>query len=265
IFMPPAATPRAVSKSRSRSMIRSAHVDTFARDRLPPPSQLPEFLFEPPQLKFPDRMNCAGELLDRWVERGQGDRLCLRGAGGLRWTYAQLQEQANRIANVLVHELGVVPGNRVLLRGANSPMLAACWFAVVKAGAIAVGSMPLLRAKELTQIVDKAQISHALCDVRLADELKLAQAGCPTLEHVLYFHGDASEGLEARAAGKPAAFANVDTAAEDICLIAFTSGTTGQPKGTLHFHRDVMAACACWPPHVLRAGPEDRFVGSPPL
>src|SRR3990167_5853573 len=203
----------------------SAHVDTFAERNLPPREQWPEFLFDSPELQFPESLNCASELLDRWVERGQGDRLCVQGAGG-RWSYADLQAQANRIANVLVSEMGLVPGNRVLLRGANSPMLAACWFAVVKAGGIAVGSMPLLRAKELRQIVDKAQISHALCDERLAAELQLAAPQCPTLTRVLHFHSDAPDGLEARALGASAQFDNVDTAATDICLMAFTSGTT---------------------------------------
>lgn len=242
----------------------SAHVDTFARDHLPPREQWPEFRFDRPELQFPAQLNCATELLDRRVAMGEGERLCVQGAG-VRWTYAQLQAQANRIARVLVEDLGLVPGNRVLLRGANSPMLAACWFGVVKAGGIAVGSMPLLRAKELTQIVTKAEISHALCDARLAEELALARPACPTLAQVLHFHGDAADGLEARAAGKPDRFDDVATAADDTCLIAFTSGTTGQPKGTMHFHRDVMAACACWPVHVLRARPDDVFIGSPPL
>ncbi len=242
----------------------SSHIDTFAERNLPPRDQWPEFLFDAPELQFPEQLNCATELLDRWVERGQGDRLCVRGAG-LRWTYADLQAQANRIARVLVEDLGLVPGNRVLLRGANSPMLAACWFAVVKAGGIAVGSMPLLRAKELTQIVTKAEISHALCDARLAEELVLARPACPTLRQVLHFNtGDADE-LDARAAAKPPSFENVKTAKDDTCLIAFTSGTTGQPKGTMHFHRDVMAACACWPRHVLRPTADDVFIGSPPL
>jgi len=240
---------------------RTALVDSFARDRLPPPEALPEFLFELPGLQFPDTLNCATELLDRWVESGQGDRLCIQGEGGLRWTYADLQAQANRIARVLVEDLGLVSGNRVLLRGANSPMLAACWFAVVKAGGIAVGSMPLLRARELAPILEKGQITHALCDVRLADELNAARPACPTLQKLLFYGGE----LEARAASKPATFDNVKTAADDTCLIAFTSGTTGVPKGTMHFHRDVMAACACWPPHVLRAQPDDVFIGSPPL
>jgi 2-aminobenzoate-CoA ligase len=245
-------------------------MDSFARDHLPPADQLPEFLFDAPGLQFPARLNCAGELLDRWVERGEGGRLALLGRASdgtpIRWSYADLQAQANRIARVLVEELGLVPGNRVLLRGANSPMLAACFLAVFKAGGIAVGSMPLLRARELTTIVQKAQITHALCDARLAAELDAARAPCPTLAHVLHFNGDAGDGsLEARAARRPATFANADTAADDTCLIAFTSGTTGQPKGTMHFHRDVMAACACWPAHVLRARGDDVFIGSPPL
>jgi 2-aminobenzoate-CoA ligase len=239
-------------------------MDSFARDHLPPADQLPEFLLD--GLNLPPRLNCATELLDRWIERGDGDRLCLLGRAPdgrpIRWTYADLQAQSNRIARVLVEDLGLVPGNRVLLRGANSPMLAACFLAIFRAGGIAVGSMPLLRARELATIVQKAQISHALCDARLADELAAAQAQCPTLRHVLHFNtGD----LETRAAAKPATFDNADTAADDTCLIAFTSGTTGQPKGTMHFHRDVMAACTCWPVHVLRARGDDVFIGSPPL
>ncbi len=242
----------------------TAHVDTFAADHLPPRDQWPEFLFDSPDLQFPDQLNCASELLDRWVAAGQGDRLCIQGQG-VRWTYAELQAQANRIARVLVEDLGLVLGNRVLLRGANSPQLAACWFAVVKAGGIAVGSMPLLRAKELTQIVVKAQVSHALCDARLAEELALARPGCPTLTQVLHFNSPDAGGLETRAAAKPSSFDNVKTAQDDTCIIAFTSGTTGQPKGTMHFHRDVMAACACWPKHVLRPARDDVFIGSPPL
>ncbi len=242
----------------------SAHIDTFAADHLPPRAQWPEFRFDGPDLQFPEQLNCATELLDRRVAAGQGERLCILGEG-VRWSYAELQAQANRIARVLVEDLGLVPGNRVLLRGPNSPMLAACWFGVVKAGGIAVGSMPLLRAKELVQIVGKAEITHALCDARLAEELALARPEVPTLRHVLHFHSDAADGLEARAAAKPASFENVATAAEDTCIIAFTSGTTGMPKGTMHFHRDVMAACACWPKHVLRPSADDVFIGSPPL
>ncbi len=235
----------------------SAHVDTFARDRLPAPAALPELIFELPSLQFPPRLNCAAELLDRWVAAGQGARLAVQGYG-VRWTYAQLLAQANQIAHVLVQDLKLQSGNRVLLRGANSPMLAVCWLAVVKAGGIAVGTMPLLRARELATIVDKAQISHALCDVRLVEELKLALPQCPSLQHLCCFGAE----LETLAASKPATFSNVDTAADDICVMAFTSGTTGVPKGTLHFHRDVMAAAACWPPHVLRATSDDVFIAA---
>ncbi|MFO1285797.1 MAG: AMP-binding protein [Rubrivivax sp.] len=245
----------------------SAHIDTFARDRLPPPAALPELLFELPELRFPPRLNCARELLDRRVESGAGGRPAVKGLGGIAWTYAELQAQASRIAHVLVHDMGLVPGNRVLLRGANSPLLAACWFAVVKAGGIVVGTMPLLRARELATIVQKAQVTHALVDSRLAEEMDLARPNCPTLAHVRHFGGGAGDAssLEALAATKPATFTTADTAADDVCLMAFTSGTTGVPKAAMHFHRDVMAACACWPPHVLRANADDVFIGSPPL
>ncbi|HSC99380.1 MAG TPA: benzoate-CoA ligase family protein, partial [Casimicrobiaceae bacterium] len=218
-----------------------------------------------PELRYPDRMNCATELLDRAVERGWGARPAILSTTGVRWSYAELLVEANRIAHVLVEDMGLVPGNRVLLRGANSPAMAACWFAVIKAGGIAVATMALLRAKELTDIILKAQVSHALCDARLAEELQAARASCPSLREVAYFAAEADDGVEARARGKPSHFANVDTAAEDTALIAFTSGTTGKPKGTMHFHRDVMAACDCWPRAILRATAEDVFTGSPPL
>lgn len=177
-------------------MSYSAHVDSFTRDSLPPPEQQPEFLFELPELRFPERLNCATPLLDRHVAEGRGGHLCIQ-APGLRWTYADLQERANRIANVLVGELGLVPGNRVLLRAPNNPMLAACWFAVMKAGAVAVATMPLLRAKELSHVITKARVSHALCDARLADELKSAAAECPDLQHIRYFNDSTTTGLEA--------------------------------------------------------------------
>jgi 2-aminobenzoate-CoA ligase len=246
-------------------MAATAHLDTFARDRLPPPEAQPEFLFELPELQFGDRLNCATELLDAHLAAGHGDRACVRAPGGPAWTYADLQRAADRIAHVLVDELGLVPGNRVLLRAANKPMLVACWFAVMKAGGIAVGTMPLLRAKELGQIVAKAEIAHALCDHALRGELDAARAQAASLRHVVFFGSDAPDGLEARMQRHPHPFVNVDTAADDTCLLAFTSGTTGVPKATMHFHRDVMAACACFPRHVLRAGPDDVFIGSPPL
>ncbi|MCX7163849.1 MAG: AMP-binding protein [Rhodocyclales bacterium] len=245
-------------------MSYSAHTDSFTRDNLPPPELQPEFLFDLPELKFPQRLNCAGELLDRHVREGRGARLCIQ-APGLRWTYADLQQRANRIANVLVNDLGLVPGNRVLLRAPNNPMMAACWFAVMKAGAVAVATMPLLRAKELKHVITKARISHALCDVRLAEELRNAAGECPELKHLRYFNDSSADGLEAAMANHPATFDNVDTAATDTCMLAFTSGTTGQPKATMHFHRDVMASCVCWPPYVLRPVADDIFMGTPPL
>jgi len=246
------------------SQTATAHIDTFARDNLPPREQWPDLIYELPELRYPERMNCTAELLDRAIEAGWGERTAIV-APGLRWRYAELLAHANRIAHVLVDDWRLIPGNRVLLRGSNSPMMAACWFAVVKAGGIAVATMPLLRARELTDIIDKAQISHALCDARLAQELNAARCACPTLREVGWFASSERDGLEARSLGKPAAFANVDTAADDTALLAFTSGTTGKPKATMHFHRDVIAACDCWPRSTLRASPDDLFAGSPPL
>jgi len=246
-------------------MTGSAHIDTFARDHLPPPDQQPEFIFDLPGLQFPAQLNCATELLDRHIAQGRGARVCLRAPGGLQWSYTDLQEKANRIANVLVRDMGLVPGNRVLLRAANKPMLVACWFAVMKAGGIAVATMPLLRAKELVQIIEKGRVTHALCDHTLRAELEAAAALSDVLTQSVCFGDASAQGLESRMAQQSAHFETVATAADDTCLLAFTSGTTGQPKATMHFHRDVMAACACFPPHVLRATADDVFIGSPPL
>jgi 2-aminobenzoate-CoA ligase len=246
----------------------TAHVDTFALDRLPAPEDLPAFVFEGPDLQFPERLNCAAALLDARVAAGDGDRPCLRTPAGECWSYADLQHRANQVAQVLVEDLGVVPGNRVLLRGANTPMLVACWFGVVKAGAIAVATMPMLRAKELGVIVEKAQVAVALTQHDLRDELQEAARVHPVLQRVLSFVVGAQEAqgsLDAAMHDKPGRFEAVETAATDTCLFAFTSGTTGSPKATMHFHRDVMAACACWPRHVLRPTADDVFIGSPPL
>ncbi|MCX7961570.1 MAG: AMP-binding protein [Burkholderiales bacterium] len=242
----------------------TAHVDTFVRDNLPPKDAWPEFLFDLPVLRYPERMNCAQVLLDDRVRAGEGARIALRAPDG-ECTYLQLAAQANRIARVLVEDMGLVPGNRVLLRGPNNPMMAACWLAVFKAGGVCVGTMPLLRARELTEIVNKAQITHALCDKRLEEELKLAMPACPTLREVRYWYDDAPDSLDALCRGKPEHFENVDTAADDPALIAFTSGTTGKPKGTIHFHRDVIAMCDVFPRHCLEPTPEDIFIGTPPL
>jgi 2-aminobenzoate-CoA ligase len=250
--------------SSGSSDTKTAHVDTFARDNLPPREQWPEFSFDLPELRYPERINCAGVLLDDMVQAGHGGRIAIRAPDG-ECTYAQLLAQANRIANVLVRDMGVKPGNRVLLRGPNNPMMAACWFAVFKAGGICVGTMPLLRAKELTEIIVKARITHALCDKRLEAELKLALPNCPTLEEIRYWYEDGDESLDTLAAERSPSFRNVDTSAEDVALIAFTSGTTGKPKGTMHFHRDVIAMCDCFPRSCLKPTKDDIFIGSPPL
>jgi 2-aminobenzoate-CoA ligase len=252
-------------------MFRSAHVDTFTRDNLPPHEQWPTFLLERPEIRYPERLNAAVELLDGAVAAGHGDRIALR-TDHAACTYRQLQAQVDRICHVLVDDLGLVPGNRVLLRGPNSPMMAACWLAVVKCGLVAVATMPLLRARELVPVIEKARVTAALCDRRLDAEMIAARAQCPGLAHLLWFDdGDGTVGgaragsLEALAATRPTRFAGCDTAQDDVALIAFTSGTTGQPKGTMHFHRDVLAMCDLFPRSVLRAGPDDVFTGTPPL
>ncbi|MBM3523819.1 MAG: AMP-binding protein, partial [Alphaproteobacteria bacterium] len=231
----------------------TAHLDTFARDNLPPRDSWPAMSFDRPELRYPERLNAAVELLDGNVALGNGPRPCLW-FGGKMWSYADLLERSNRIANVLVREFDLKPGNRVLLRSANNPMMVACWFAVLKAGGIAVATMPLLRARELGYILRKARIDLSLCDARLADELAAAGA-----RDLIAFNSDASEGLEARMARQPASFANCDTHAHDMALIAFTSGTTGPAKGTMHFHRDVMAICDCFPRSVLKPSVDDVF------
>src|ERR1700724_2276614 len=248
----------------------TAHRDPFCRAALPPRELWPEMRYDAlPELAYPARLNSAAELLDRRVAEGDGERIAIHHPGG-RWTYGQLLATANRIAHALVDDLGVVPGNRVLLRGPNTPMLAACWFAVLKAGGVAVTTMPLLRVRELTFIADKAQIRLALTDARVAGDCEQAMrataAGEPrTGARVVRFLGAAGDSLDQLARDKPADFANCDTAAGDVAFIAFTSGTTGQGKGTMHFHRDVLAASDCFPRHVLRPRRDDIFSGSPPL
>jgi len=246
-------------------MATSGHVDTFARDNLPPRTLWPQFRFDLPELNYPERCNCVNELLDRWVAAGEGTRPCLISPAE-SLTYAELFERVNRIANVLVRDLGLVPGNRVLLRGPNNPMMVAAWLAVAKAGGVVVATMPLLRATELCYPLDKAKIALALCDARLNEELEKAKVQSPTLQRIVYWGHGAPDSLEAMMQ-KPGYenFAACDTAIDDVCLIAFTSGTTGVPKGTMHFHRDVLAICDSYGRHVLRADPSDRFTGSPPL
>jgi 2-aminobenzoate-CoA ligase len=246
-------------------MIRSAHVDGFARDHLPPVEQQPTFLFDLPDVRYPDRLNCVSAFVDDWLSAGAGARDCLLSPPE-RLTYAQLAERVNRIANVLTRDLKIVPGNRVLLRGPNSPMMVAAYFAVIKAGGVVVATMPLLRAKEIAFPITKAEIKLALCDLRLADEMEKTRPLAPLLERIVYWDSGGADGLEALMA-KPGYenFAACDTASDDVCLIAFTSGTTGVPKGTMHFHRDMLAICDTFGKYVLRANADDRFIGSPPI
>jgi len=256
-------------------MIPSAHRDTFTRDHLPPPKLWPELIFELPELQYPERLNCAAEILDKAIsEKGWGDRIALRGPLGT-FTFRQLQDRANRIARVLVEDMGMVPGNRVLLHSPNAPLMVACWFGIQKAGGVAISTMPLLRAKELGEIIGKAKISHALCDISLQNELELARQSHPELTQVKLFDSSRSvdstaaeakpDALETLMQGKPDHFTAVDTAADDVAMIAFTSGTTGKPKGTMHFHRDVMAICDCFPRSTLKPERDDIFCGAAPL
>ncbi|MCD6681161.1 MAG: benzoate-CoA ligase family protein [Burkholderiaceae bacterium] len=246
-------------------MHRSAHVDTFARDNLPPPEQWPEFL-DSPDTRYPARMNATVELLDRMVAGGRGDSIALR-TEEANCTYAQLQARVNAIARVLRARMGLVPGNRVLLRGSNNPMMAACLLAVIKAGLVAVPTMPLLRAKDLAPVVEKARVSAALCDLQLRDEIDRLREQTDALEQVMFFNdgSGADDALESWLADTPGAFEACDTAQDDVALIAFTSGTTGKPKGTMHFHRDIVAMCDLFPRHILKPTADDIFCGTPPL
>ncbi|MET9891872.1 AMP-binding protein [Streptomyces sp. NPDC006465] len=237
----------------------SAHVDTFARDHLPPPEQWPELRFDLPGVRYPVRLNCAAELL---ADTDPG-RPVFRTPSGDPWTYGQLRARVDRIAHVLTGELGVVPGNRVLLRGPTTPWLAACWLAVLKAGAVAVTVLAQQRSHELSTMCSIARVTHALCDIRSVDDL--VKAEIPGLR-VTTYGGDASDDLLLRITGAPdEPFDAVDTAADDVALIAFTSGTTGRPKGCMHFHRDVLAIADTFSKHVLRPQEDDVFAGSPPL
>jgi len=244
-------------------MAASAHIDTFALDNLPARADCPDFLFNLPELQYPDRLNCVTEFLDRWVMSGHEDETCVVAPSEVL-TYAQLSERVNRIANVLVRDLGLVPGNRVLLRAPNNPMMVAAYLAVIKAGGVVVATMPLLRAKELSYPIAKAKIALALCDARLADEMEKARAQSTDLRCLVYWGSGTADALEVLMS-KPGyeRFSACDNASDDVCLIGFTSGTTGEPKGTMHFHRDMLATCDTYGRHVLRAQSSDRFIGSP--
>ncbi|MGW0707323.1 AMP-binding protein [Streptomyces sp. NPDC002643] len=235
----------------------TAHIDTFARDRLPPPEQWPELAFDLPELRYPDRLNAAVELLGG----GAAERPVFRTPAGDLWTYGELAARVDRIAHTLTTGLGVVPGNRVLLRGPTTPWLAACWLAVLKAGAVAVTVLAQARPHELATVCELARVSYALCDVRSVDDLVKAEV--PGLRITPYGGDGPDDLLRREVSGEP--YEAVDTAADDVALIAFTSGTTGRPKGCAHFHRDVLAIADTFSRHVLAPRADDVFAGSPPL
>jgi len=245
-------------------LLRSGHVDSFARENLPPAEQWPDLLLD--GFDYPERFNAGVELCDRLVEQGHGDRIALIGNGRAR-TYKELADWSNRIAHALVDDYGVKPGNRVLIRGPNNPALVACWLAATKAGAVAVNTMPMLRAIELSKIVDKAEITFALCDTRSLDELVACAKTSHFLGKVVGFDGTANHDaeLDRIALSKPVQFAAADTAQDDVALLGFTSGTTGEPKATMHFHRDLLIIADGYAKEVLEVTLDDIFVGSPPL
>ena len=242
--------------------MRVVQQDDFALVNLPPQAEWPELLFDLPALHYPDELNCAVELLKKATL--QPEKTALIGARE-RLSYAQLQTRVHQISHVLVDQMHLVPGNRVLLRGPNNPMLVACILAVWQVGCIAVPSMPMLRAGELGVMLNKAQISAALCSVELQDELLLAQADHPVLQQIIFYGTSCESGLEQQLRSKPSTFTTHSSRSDEVCLIGFTSGTTGKPKATMHFHRDILVICDCFPVSTLRSRADDIFIGTPPL
>ncbi len=240
----------------------SAHVDSFCRDSLPAFESWPELVFDLPDVRYPERLNCGVELLDQTITAHGPDRACLVQPDGERWSYAELRATANRVANVLVDELGIVPGNRVLLRGPNNAWLVACWFGVLRAGAVVVTTMPLLRPGELSTVHEIARVDLALCDHRFLEDLRAADLGGA---QIVAYGGPGDDDLTQRIDRVPDDFAPVETSADDVALLAFTSGTTGRPKATMHFHRDVLANADTFSRHVLKPTRGDVFTGTPPL
>jgi 2-aminobenzoate-CoA ligase len=240
----------------------SAHVDTFCRDNLPPRELWPELVLDHPDVQYPERLNCADELLDRVIEDLGPERPCVLAPDGTRWSYGELLGRASQVAHTLVEDHGLVPGNRVLLRAPNNPWLVAIWFGVLKAGGVVIPTMPLLRPRELAAVGDIARPTLAICDHRFLDDLIAADV--PGMAVASFGGGDADD-LVLAAASKPSSFESVRTAADDVAMLAFTSGTTGRPKATMHFHRDVLAIADTFSRHVLCPRPDDVFTGTPPV
>ena len=230
----------------------SCHEDTFTRDNLPPADQWPHLVLDRPEFQYPDHLNVAHELTDRMVERGFGDRVALIGNGRQR-TYKELTDWSNRIARTLVEDYEIKPGNRVMIRSANNPAMVAAWLAATKVGAVVVNTMPMLRSAELEKIVNKAKVHFALCDSRIGEELELCQKHSAFLEQIVYFDGTVNHNaeLDQKAMVKPVTFDTVKTGRDDVALLGFTSGTTGEPKATMHFHRDLLVVADGYAKQVL--------------
>lgn len=242
-------------------MSDTSHIDSFVRDRLPPAEAQPEFLFDLPELRYPERLNAAVELIDG----GDPDALAVVNDAG-RWTYGEMRDLSDRIARLLVEEEGLIRGNRVFLRGPNNAMLFACWLGVLKAGGVVVATMPILRPGEIATILERAQVSHAIVDARCLEDYTDGAARAGTVKTLLTYNGDNGGGeLEARLEGTAPGFRPVDTHRDDVALIAFTSGTTGKPKGCVHYHRDILASADSFARHVLKPGPGTRWACSAPL
>lgn len=244
----------------------TAHIDNFSRDNLPPMEQWPDFLMDRPEFQYPDHINVAVELTDAMVEKGFGDNVALIGNGRQR-TYKELSDWTNRLAHALVEDYGIKPGNRVLIRSGNNPAMVAAWLAATKAGAVVVNTMPMLRAVELTKVIEKAQVEFALCDSRMLDELETCLTNGSGLKKLVAFDGTSNHDaeLDGIALEKGVQFESVKTGRDDVALLGFTSGTTGDPKATMHFHRDMLMIADGYAKSVLKVTPEDVFVGSPPL